>query len=321
VGGAVRQGTAADGTPSRWMRRLAFASLVANVAIVVTGGLVRLTSSGLGCPEWPRCTEASYRPTAEMGVHSAIEFGNRLMTFVLATVAVATLVVAWRQRPRRRDLRRLAGAIVLGIPLQAVLGGITVLTRLNPWVVLLHFIASMVMVALATILVRRSGEPDGPSHTVTQPLPRRLALGVLATASVVVYLGTVTTGSGPHAGDLDAVRTGLDPALVAQLHADLVFLLVGLSVGLVVVLAATGAPAGPRRAAMVLLAVELGQGTVGYTQYFLKLPALLVAVHMLGASLVVISAVGVVLATRERAGSAPTEESTKVDSGQVVNVD
>ena len=304
------------------MRGWALASLVANLLIVVTGGLVRLTSSGLGCPDWPRCTGASLRPTPEMGVHSAIEFGNRLLTFVLAAVAVATLVTAWRQRPRRRDLRRLAGALALGIPLQAVLGGITVLTRLNPWVVTGHFVSSMVMVALATTLLRRSAGPGGRSVPAGGPLPRRLAAAVMATAAAVVYLGTVVTGSGPHAGDIDAVRTGLDPALVAQLHADMVFLLVGLSVGLAVTLAATGAPAGQRRAALLLVAVELAQGAVGYTQYFLKLPAALVAVHMLGASLVVAAAVNLVLATRS-GGQVPGDGnvSTGVDRRHVVNID
>jgi cytochrome c oxidase assembly protein subunit 15 len=304
------------------MRGWAVASLAANVLIVVTGGLVRLTSSGLGCPDWPRCTGASLRPTPEMGVHSAIEFGNRLLTFVLAAVAVATLVTAWRQRPRRRDLRRLALVLALGIPIQAVLGGITVLTKLNPWVVTLHFVASMVMVALATILLRRSAGPGGRGVPAGGPLPRRLAVAVMATAACVVYLGTVVTGSGPHAGDIDAVRTGLDPALVAQLHADLVFLLVGLSAGLVVTLAATGAPTGQRRAALLLVAVELAQGAVGYTQYFLKLPAWLVAVHMLGASLVVAAAVNLVLATRSGGPAADGEAlSTGVDRRQVVNID
>ena len=284
---------------SPWLRRWALASLVANIGIVVTGGAVRLTASGLGCPTWPRCNESSYHPTGELGIHGAIEFGNRLLTFVLVAVAIGTLVAAFTSRPRRPGVLRLAVLLFCGIPLQAVIGGFTVLTQLNPWVVMLHFLASMLMVALATILLRRTSDAQpGPGRV--HPLLRRLTIGILGVAVAVVYLGTVTTGSGPHAGDLDAVRTGLDPQLIAQLHADLVFLLVGLTIACIVALFATGAPARVRRAAVVLLAVELSQGLIGYTQYFLKLPALLVAMHMLGASLIVFATVDLVLAARER---------------------
>jgi cytochrome c oxidase assembly protein subunit 15 len=285
---------------SPWMRRWALASLVANIGIVVTGGAVRLTASGLGCPTWPRCTEGSYRPTGELGLHGAIEFSNRMLTFVLAAVAVATLVTAWRLRPARPSLRRIALILLLGIPFQGVIGGVTVLTDLNPWVVMLHFLFSMILVGLAMLLVKRSGEGDGPPEVVVHPLLRRLAIGLLVAAGVVIYMGAVTTGSGPHAGDLDAVRTGLDPALVAQLHADLVFLLIGLTVATAVALVATGAPADARRAAVILLGVELGQGLIGYTQYFLGLPEGLVALHMLGAATIVAAAANLVLATRVR---------------------
>jgi cytochrome c oxidase assembly protein subunit 15 len=146
----------------RTVRRLALASVVANAAIVVTGGAVRLTSSGLGCPTWPRCTETSYTPTAEYAVHGVIEFGNRLLTFVLAAVVLATTVAVWRQRPRRPGMRRLATLVLLGIPAQAVLGGITVLTGLNPYTVMAHFLLSMVLIALAVVLHARAGEGDAP---------------------------------------------------------------------------------------------------------------------------------------------------------------
>jgi len=290
--------------PSPWLRRWALASLVANIGIVVSGGAVRLTASGLGCPTWPRCNESSYHPTGELGVHGAIEFGNRLLTFVLVAVAVGTLVAAFTSRGRHPGTLRLAVLLFCGIPLQAVIGGVTVLTRLNPWVVMLHFLASMLMVALATILLRRTSDL-APQPGRVHPLLRRLTAGVLGVALAVVYLGTVTTGSGPHAGDLDAVRTGLDPLLVAQLHADLVFLLAGLTIACLIALIATGAPARVRRAAWTLLAVELSQGAIGYSQYFLKLPALLVALHMLGASLIVFATVDLVLAAREPAAGEP----------------
>jgi cytochrome c oxidase assembly protein subunit 15 len=284
----------------RTVRRLAIASVLANILIVVTGGAVRLTGSGLGCPTWPTCTDASWTPTSEYGIHGAVEFGNRLLTYVLGAVALATLVAAYRMRPARRDVRRLALALFLGIPAQAVLGGITVLTGLNPWTVMLHFSVSMVLIGLATVLVRRVGEGDEPARPVVSPLLRRLALAQLAVLAVVVYLGTVVTGSGPHAGDTKARRTGLDPETVSQFHADAVFVLVGLTIGLLVALRATDAPRAATRAVVVLLGLELAQGLIGYVQYFTDLPVVLVGLHMLGASVLVVAAVRVVLACRER---------------------
>ena len=273
------------------MRRLAVASLVAQVALIVTGGAVRLTSSGLGCPRWPRCSTSSYVTHREYGVHGAIEFGNRMLTFVLVVVAVVTLVAAVRERPRRRDHRLLAAALLLGIPVQAVVGGISVLTHLNPWVVGLHFLASSALVATATVLVRRTADAGGRGQLLVPPalvLLGRVQLGVLA---VVLVLGTVVTGSGPHAGDRASRRTGLDPEAVSQLHADLVFLLVGITAAGLLALRAAGAPSPVAHGAAVLLAVELGQGTIGFVQYFTGLPGVLVAAHLLGAALLVVAAV------------------------------
>ncbi|NHC12173.1 COX15/CtaA family protein [Motilibacter deserti] len=289
----------------RTVRLLAWASVVANVVIVVTGGAVRLTASGLGCPTWPKCGEESYVTHGELGIHGAIEFGNRLLTFVLAAVAIATLVAAVRARPRRSGPVRIAMALFLGIPLQAVIGGITVLTKLNPWVVMLHFLLSMVLVGLATLLVQRTGEGDGPARLVVHPMLHRLGLAILGLTAVVLYLGTVVTGSGPHAGDLDAKRTGLDPDRMSQLHADGVFLMVGLTLAMVFALAAVNAPAQARRAAVVLLGVELAQGVVGFVQFFTGLPEVLVALHMLGAGVTVVAAVRLVLALRVRAAELP----------------
>ena len=227
------------------VRRLALASIVANSAIVVTGGAVRLTASGLGCPTWPRCTETSYIPTAEYAVHGVIEFGNRLLTFVLGAVVLAVLVAVWRQRPVRPDMRLLALLGFLGIPAQAVLGGITVLTGLNPWTVMGHFLLSMVLIALAVVLHRRAGEGDLAPRPVVPPAMRGLTQGLLAVTALTLVLGTVVTGSGPHSGDPAAGRTGLDPATVSQLHADSVMLLVGLTVALYVGLRAE--PLGDHR--------------------------------------------------------------------------
>jgi cytochrome c oxidase assembly protein subunit 15 len=282
------------------VRRLALASIVANSVIVVTGGAVRLTASGLGCPTWPRCTDDTYTPTAEYAVHGVIEFGNRLLTFVLTAVVLATLVAVVRARPRRSSLVRLATLVFLGIPAQAVLGGITVLTGLNPWTVMGHFLVSMVLIAAAVVLHHRAGEGDEPVRSVVRPPLRPFAVALLALTSLVLAAGTLVTGSGPHSGDPAAGRTGLDPGAMSQLHADLVLLLVGATVGLWVALRATGAPAAAVRAAGVLLAVEVGQGAIGFVQYFTDLPVLLVGLHLAGACVTLIAAVRVVLAVRDR---------------------
>jgi cytochrome c oxidase assembly protein subunit 15 len=285
----------------RTVRRLALASVIANAAIVVTGGAVRLTSSGLGCPTWPRCTSGSYTPTSEYAVHGVIEFTNRLLTFALTAVVAATLIAVVRQRPRRTPLVRLASLLVVGIPAQAVLGGITVLTGLNPWTVMAHFLLSMVLVATAVVLHRRTGEGDGPPRDAAPRLLRQLSYGVLATVAVTLAVGTVVTGSGPHSGDPKAGRTGFNPASVSQLHADLVMLLVGLSVALWVALRAVRAPS---RAAGALVLVEVGQAAIGWTQYFTHLPVVLVGAHLAGACLVLIAATRVVLSLRERQSAA-----------------
>lgn len=286
------------------LARLAYTSIIANVAIVVTGGGVRLTRSGLGCPTWPRCTDESYTTTPEMGINGVIEFGNRLLTFVVGIIALAVVLGVLAQRPRRRGLLPLALAVLFGIPAQAVIGGITVLTHLNPWVVGLHFLASMVVIGAAYALWRRIVEPDGPvTPTVPAPL-RTLALLTTVVSAAVLVVGTWVTGSGPHAGDQGAARNGLDPQAISQVHADGVFLLIGLSVALVLAFRAVGA-ARAARAAAVLVAVELGQGLIGFVQYFTHLPVVLVAAHMLGSCLVLLAALAVLWSTRERRPVAP----------------
>jgi cytochrome c oxidase assembly protein subunit 15 len=263
--------------------RIALVNAIVNGLIVVTGGAVRLTASGLGCPDWPQCTAGSLAVTAELGWHGQIEYRNRQLTLVLVVVALATVIAVWRSS--RRDLRRWALVSALGIPAQALLGGVTVLTGLNPWTVAAHFLVSMVLVGVATTLWLRSREPG-----VGQPLLRRpfmlLVAGIAAVTAVVLVVGTVVTGSGPHSGDPKAGRTGFDPELVSQLHADVVFLLVGLTVALLVALAATDSPDRVRHAARDLLIVQLAQGVVGYVQFFTGLPIALVLAHMLGAVLI-----------------------------------
>ena len=284
--------------------RVALANLVANGGIVVTGGAVRLTGSGLGCPTWPPCTDGSFVATPELAAHGAIEFGNRLLTFVLAAIAVATVVVVFRSP--RRDLRPWAVAGFLGIPAQALLGGVTVLTGLNPWTVAAHFLLSMVLVAVATVLWLRSREP-GVGELVIRPPLALLITGIAAVTAAVLALGTVVTGSGPHSGDPRAGRTGLDLQLVTQLHADVVFLLLGLTVALLVALAATDSPGRVRRAARDLLLVQLAQGVVGYVQYFTSLPVVLVLLHMLGAVLITAFTARLVWSVRGPASDRPLD--------------
>jgi len=279
------------------LNRLAWASLVANSLLVVTGGAVRLTGSGLGCPTWPRCTDSSFTPHNSLSAHSAIEFGNRMLTFVLVAIAVATFVAAWRSG--RRELRWVALGLALGIPAQAVIGGITVLTDLNPWVVSFHLLSSLAMIGLAVLFIRlvnRTGPLDPP--TASKPV-LGLAWSTFAAGWVVLYVGTVVTGSGPHAGDADAPRNGLSPLQLSQLHADLVFLFVGLTAGLLFAAYATNASPEVRRAARLLLIAEVAQGAIGFVQYFTDLPVVLVGFHMLGAALISAAMTWLVLATRE----------------------
>ena len=279
------------------VRRLALASVLANSVIVVTGAAVRLTGSGLGCPTWPRCTETTITPTAEYAVHGVIEFANRLLTFVLLAVVVATLVAVWRQRPVRPGMRRLAVVGALGIPAQAGLGGITVLTGLNPWTVGLHLLLSMALIAVAVVLHQRSREGDSPAVWLVAPQLRALAAGLLVLVAATLAVGTVVTGSGPHSGDPAAGRNGLDPQALSQLHADLVFLLVGVTLAFWLALRAIG---GPSRPMGVLLGVLLAQGLIGFVQYFTDLPVLLVGLHLVGACAVQVYAVQAVLALRDR---------------------
>jgi cytochrome c oxidase assembly protein subunit 15 len=301
------------------LRRLAYANIVANTVIVVTGGAVRLTASGLGCPTWPRCTDDSYTTTAEMGMHGVIEFGNRLLTFVLVLIAGATLLAALAHRPRRRGVVPLALAVVLGIVAQAVIGGITVRTQLHPSVVGIHFVVSMALLLVAYALWRRVTEPDGPTVPVVPSALRTLTWLTVVVSAAVIVVGVAVTGSGPHAGDANAVRNGLDPQTISQVHADLVFLLIGLTVGLWLALRAVGAPARAVRAAGVLLAVELAQGVIGIVQYLTNLPVLLVGAHMLGSCLVWLSTLAVLWSIRERRPVDPAPDESAVPTAQPVS--
>nr|WP_297419397.1 COX15/CtaA family protein [uncultured Nocardioides sp.] len=298
-------------TPSpaadRWLRPAAIASLLGNIAIVLTGGVVRLTGSGLGCPTWPRCTDQSFVPHGALGIHGAIEFGNRMVTFLLAAIAIATFLVALRSG--RSSLVKLSVVLGLGVPAQAVIGGVTVLTDLNPWIVAFHLLVSLAMIGVAVVLLRRVDEGDGPAVPTVPRALVHLARLTFVVGWVVLYLGTVVTGSGPHAGDLAAPRNGLDPRTISQLHTDFVFLLLGLTIALVFALRAVSAPPRAQRAALVLLAIELSQGAVGFVQYFTDLPIALVALHLLGAALTSAGLAWVLVSLRERdSAEAPDAE-------------
>lgn len=286
-------------TPGRWAGRLLWLNLVVEIGIVVTGGLVRLTGSGLGCPTWPQCVPGSYTPVVHQaeGYHKYIEFGNRTLTGVVGIAALAVLVVVWR----RTRLRRLALLLVVGVGVQAVLGGITVLTGLHPTTVALHFMVSMALIALSVLLLLGAREGDGAPQLLVPVTVQRLAWLLAGVGAVVLLLGTVVTGSGPHSGDADEpARFALDPRTISWLHADMVLLFVGLLVGVLVALALVRAPAAARRWGWWLLAVTLAQGVVGYVQYGTGLPVPLVMLHMLGASLLTVALTGLLVSLRHR---------------------
>jgi cytochrome c oxidase assembly protein subunit 15 len=298
------------------LTRWALAAVVVNVLLVVTGGAVRLTSSGLGCPTWPKCTANSLTPTSEYAVHGQIEFTNRLFITVISVIVLVILVLAILSR---RQVK-LAVLLVITVPAQAVLGGLSVLTKLNPWVVASHFLLSIVILSIAFLVWWRLREQPRPVP-VASALPIA-AWALLAVTAAVLLVGTVVTGSGPHAGAPDAAhRMHFAPSSVAQLHADLVMLLIGLTVGFAVLARAAGAVRRVQRAAWALLAVELAQGLIGFVQYFTHIPALLVAVHMLGACLVWLAALGLLaeLAVHPfRNPSLPVAEPSVQSSNEVV---
>ena len=262
---------------------LLYLLLVFQTGIVLTGAAVRITGSGLGCPTWPECTYGSYVPVAgqaEGAFHAWIEFGNRLLTFLLLFAAVAVVIYAIKKA--RRDLLWRALLQVLGIFGQGIIGGITVLTDLNPLAVASHFILSIFLIAGAVSIVARGRSPL-VSIRPTETKVKILAHAQVLLTFIVIVIGTLVTGSGPHAGDLDAPRLKLDERAITWLHADAVIALLGVSLALLVL--SEISPETKRRV-KIFFAVTLAQGLVGYAQYVLGLPELLVIVHVLGSTLV-----------------------------------
>lgn len=289
----------------RWERRILWANLIGQVTIVVTGGIVRLTASGLGCSTWPQCEPGQFAPVLHEATswHPVIEFGNRTVTVLLGMLALATAWAIWPQRHRATSFRWLGLVPLLGVAVQAVVGGLIVLLDLHPGWVAMHFLISMVLVAASTALLVRHREGDGPAVPLVTGRVRTLGWALVPLVTVVLALGVVTTGSGPHSGDEQiAYRFALDPALVSRVHAGSVWLFALGVVALAVLVLRRPAPAEVRHTVILLLAVTALQGTVGYIQYFTGLPGVLVGVHMLGASLLVVAQVRMVLSLRERTG-------------------
>ena len=285
------------------IRGFAIATLVAQILIVGTGGAVRLTGSGLGCPTWPRCTDDSFVTTPEMGIHGIIEFGNRLLTFVLIAIAIVMFVLVLRIRRERRDLFVLALVIGLGIPAQGVIGGFSVLTNLNPYVVGLHFVLSVVLVVLSTVLVYRVyAGPRGVRASV--PLwYSALTHATSALVAITILVGIITTGSGPHAGDSGASRNGLDSELLQHVHSWPAYATVAATVLLLIGALRLEQPRLARFTG-ILLAIEAVQVAVGLAQARLGLPEILVGAHMVLACCLAAAMTAVVLSLREPAASA-----------------
>lgn len=272
--------------------------LVTQSAIVVTGAAVRLTGSGLGCSTWPECTPGSYTPTPdqpEAPLHAWIEFGNRLLTFVLLLNALFLFGAILKFKAR--ELRLLGAAQILGIVAQGILGGITVLTGLNPATVAAHFLLSIIIIA-AALSLRQRVHGFLPSPTQLSPLSRRLARALLFFTSIVILMGTIVTGSGPHAGDSTAARFDFDAKTISWIHADLVIATLGIAIALLISTklaesAATWEIWG--RKLKIFIGVAIAQGGIGYIQYFTGLPEAIVGAHILGAVLVWISAWNLVI--------------------------
>ncbi|WP_329428226.1 COX15/CtaA family protein [Streptomyces sp. NBC_01268] len=289
-------------TPSpRTLRRAALSAVVMSVVIIVTGGAVRLTGSGLGCDTWPKCTDDSLIVTAEQGFHGFVEFGNRMLTYVLSAAVGWAIIAARSAKPRRRGLTRLGWAQFWIVMSNAVIGGITVWMGLNPWTVAGHFLAANSLLTVAVITWHRTGEGDGtPKPRVPGPV-RKLSWAIVVVSALLIALGTTVTGAGKHAGDSsDVPRMPWDWTDAAHVHAVAAWVVCALAVAMWLVLRVVDAPDDTRARARDLLIVLLAQGGVGYVQYFTGVPEVMVAAHMLGSSLMWIAVLRLALSLRER---------------------
>jgi cytochrome c oxidase assembly protein subunit 15 len=299
-------------TSDRVMRVLAVAAVVAQAGIAVTGSVVRVTGSGLGCPTWPQCFPGSLVPVAHPATSAVtqwIEFSNRMLTFLVVVIAAACFVAALATRPRRRRLTRLALVQPLGVVAQAVIGGMTVLLQLAWWSVAVHFVVSMVLVWLAVQLVAAVSDGDGPSRSLVPDAIRGLIATSTAVLACLLVAGTLVTAAGPHAGDASTPRLELPVASLAQLHADLLFAYLGMLVALGFTLRAVGAPRTIGRRFGLLIVTVVAQGAIGGTQYALGVPEALVSLHVLGAALVTVGAAALWAGTSERPHGATVHQT------------
>lgn len=319
-----RPGSAAGAAaaPIPWWRRapshrvqkaFAWAAVLTNGLIAVTGATVRVTGSGLGCPTWPECHPGSLVPISRSdlsAVHQAIEFGNRTLTGLVLFASLGLFVVVWRAEPRRRGVARLAAVLPAGVVFQAIWGGITVLTGLAWWTVAPHMLVSLVLLFVAIMVLVRLDETDDPPVPV---VPRPLQVLTWATVGVLVALcvaGTLVTAAGPHGGDDATPRLDVSVRGLAQLHADLMFAYLGLLIAMTVGYLAVRAPRRLMTRAYVLIGVTVGQGLIGLVQYATGVPEALVVAHVLGATLLVAAAAALAMATRTRAPQRPSTERT-----------
>ena len=276
-------------SPSTY-RRITLLAAMAVAVIIVTGGAVRLTGSGLGCPDWPNCARG--RLIAPGEYHAMVEDVNRLFTGLVSVAVIVAALGSLRRVPRRRDLSWLSAGLVIGVLAQIALGGLTVLHGLAPPFVMAHFLLSMLLLADAVVLHHRAGLADGATRSIPMVEPELARMGwlVVAATAMVVFLGTVVTSSGPHGGDARARRLSFSLHDVARVHGAAVMLLLGLVIVMAWRLWAGQAPAPVLRRAEALLAVLAAQTGVGYLQYFTGVPALLVGVHIAGAAAVWVTA-------------------------------
>ncbi|MDT0444901.1 COX15/CtaA family protein [Streptomyces johnsoniae] len=292
----------------RTVRRAALTALVMSVCIVVTGGAVRLTGSGLGCDTWPKCSDDSLVATSEMGLHGLIEFGNRMLTYVVSAAVGWAIIAARSAKPRRRGLTRLGWAQFWVVAGNGVIGGVTVLTELNPYIVAAHFLAATALITAATVTWQRTREGDAEPRPLVGPPVRRAVFGLTALTGALIIVGTAVTGSGEHAGDSsDIERMPFDWETITRVHSALAWAVVLATAAIWIVLRLVDAPGGVRARARDLFAVLMAQGAIGYAQYFLDEPELLVGFHLLGSTLVWIATLRLLLATRDR-GTAPGSE-------------
>ena len=295
------------------IRIAAWAMLIAQAGIILTGGIVRLTGSGLGCSDWPKCTPDSLVATSEMGIHGAIEFGNRLLAVALAILGVCIALLLWKGRKQRPDLFWLNIGLLAIVPVQAVVGGITVWTKLNPWVVAGHFVPSAVAVGVAAYFVRRTYDTGVHlKFKAPAPLPT-LGWIILGLTAIVVIFGVLTTGAGPHSGSTISTRNNLDNIWITRLHAAPVWLLVIATISALVI-ARKKAQTAMVAPLIVLLIVEIAQGIIGYVQYALGVPELLVALHMVGLSATIAASVAVLDSAYPRSTDASSDRSLSVVS-------